>query len=81
MPLSPDWGLSSPSVLEDHKLHPCAFYSRRLIPAEHNYDVGDRELLAVHAALTEWRHWREGAGAGVVGPPQPSLHPVSKEGE
>uniref|UniRef100_A0AAQ4RMY4 ribonuclease H n=1 Tax=Gasterosteus aculeatus aculeatus TaxID=481459 RepID=A0AAQ4RMY4_GASAC len=45
----------------DHKLHPCAFLSRRLTPAERNYDVGDRELLAVKAALEEWRHWLEGA--------------------
>ena len=43
------------------KLHPCAFFSRKLSPAEHNYDVGDRELLAVKMALEEWRHWLEGA--------------------
>lgn len=30
-----------------------------LSPAEHNYDVGDRELLAVKMALEEWRHWLE----------------------
>uniref|UniRef100_A0A8C6MDH0 Gypsy retrotransposon integrase-like protein 1 n=1 Tax=Nothobranchius furzeri TaxID=105023 RepID=A0A8C6MDH0_NOTFU len=45
----------------DHKLHPCAFFSRRLTPAESRYDVGDRELLAVKLALEEWRHWLEGA--------------------
>lgn len=45
----------------DRKLHPCAFFSRRLTPAEKNYDVGNRELLAVKLALEEWRHWLEGA--------------------
>lgn len=45
----------------DHKLHPCAFFSRRLSPAERNYDIGNRELLAVKMALEEWRHWLEGA--------------------
>ncbi len=45
----------------DKKLHPCAFFSRRLSPAERNYDVGNRELLAVVLALQEWRHWLEGA--------------------
>ena len=40
----------------DHKLHPCAFFSRRLSPAERNYDVGNRKLLAVKLALEEWRH-------------------------
>ena len=45
----------------DHKLHPCAFFSCRLSPPERNYDVGNRELLAVKLALEEWRHWLEGA--------------------
>ena len=40
----------------DQKLHPCAFFSRQLAPAERNYDIGNRELLAVKLALEEWRH-------------------------
>ncbi|KAK3556303.1 hypothetical protein QTP70_007034 [Hemibagrus guttatus] len=43
------------------KVHPCTFYSRKLTTAEVNYDVGNRELLAIKAALEEWRHWLEGA--------------------
>ncbi|KAK3544089.1 hypothetical protein QTP86_001255, partial [Hemibagrus guttatus] len=43
------------------RLHPCAFFSRKLNPAERNYDIGNRELLAVKLALEEWRHWLEGA--------------------
>ncbi|KAK1794594.1 hypothetical protein P4O66_001314 [Electrophorus voltai] len=35
------------------KLHPCAYFSRCLSPAEKNYDVGDRKLLAVKLALEE----------------------------
>ena len=46
---------------KDNKLHPCAFLSRKLSPAERNYDVGNRELLGVKVALEEWRHWLEGA--------------------
>ena len=46
---------------QDGKIHPCAFFSHRLSPAESRYDVGDRELLAVKLALEEWRHWLEGA--------------------
>ncbi|KAL0192230.1 hypothetical protein M9458_010526, partial [Cirrhinus mrigala] len=50
------------AILSQHhgnppKLFPCAFYSRKLTSAERNYDVGDRELLALKAALEEWRHW------------------------
>lgn len=31
-----------------------------LSPAEKNYDVGNRELLAIKLALEEWRQWLEG---------------------
>lgn len=44
----------------NQKFHPCAIFSRRLFPAEVNYDVGNQELLAVVLALQEWRHWLEG---------------------
>ncbi len=44
-----------------HRLHPCAFFSRKLSPAERNYDIGNRELLAIKLALEEWRHWLEGS--------------------
>ncbi len=45
----------------DDNVHPCAFYSHRLSSAERNYDVGNRELLAIRLALGEWRHWLKGA--------------------
>ena len=41
----------SKRVAADQKLHPYAFFSRRLTPAERNYDIGNRELLAVNLAL------------------------------
>ena len=46
---------------KDGKVHPYAFFSHRLTPSEHNYDIGNRELLAVKLALEEWRHWLEGS--------------------
>lgn len=46
---------------EPPKLFPCAFFSRKLNSTEQNYDVGNRELLAMKAAFEEWRHWLEGA--------------------
>lgn len=49
------------SAEEDNRVQSCAFFSHQLPPTERNYDVGDRELLAVvRLALEEWRHWLEG---------------------
>lgn len=47
----------------DQKLHPCAFFSRHLTPAERNYCtlLVTQELLAVKLALEDWRHWLEEA--------------------
>ncbi|KAI2655942.1 Transposon Tf2-8 polyprotein [Labeo rohita] len=51
----------SQAVGEPPVLHPCAFFSRKLTPAEQNYDIGNRELLAIKLALEKWCHWLEGA--------------------
>ncbi|KAL0196731.1 hypothetical protein M9458_005271, partial [Cirrhinus mrigala] len=51
----------SQAVGEPPLLHPCAYYSHKLSPAEQNCDVGNRELLAIKLALEEWRHWLEGS--------------------
>jgi hypothetical protein len=32
---------------EDEKLHPNAFNSRKFLPAEINYEIHDKELLAI----------------------------------
>ncbi|UTT90045.1 hypothetical protein NDA17_001083 [Ustilago hordei] len=34
--------------------HPVAFYSRKMSSAEKNYEIHDKELLAVVACLTQW---------------------------
>jgi hypothetical protein len=38
-------------------LHPIAFYSQQLLPAEINYDVGDKELLAIVKGFKHFRHY------------------------
>ena len=45
----------------DGKVHPCAFFSRHLTPAERNYAMGDQELLALMLVLEEWYHLLVGA--------------------
>ena len=42
-------------------LHPVAYLSRKLSPTEHRYPIGDKELLGIYWALTEWRCYLEGA--------------------
>ncbi len=39
------------------KLHPIAYYSATFTPTERNYDIYERELLAIMKALTHWRHY------------------------
>jgi len=42
-------------------LHPITFFSKLLLPAEHNYDIYDHELLAIIYALKANRHLLLGA--------------------
>ena len=36
--------------------HPCAFYSRQYIAAEHHYPTHEQEFLAIVVALKAWRY-------------------------
>jgi transposase InsO family protein len=40
--------------------HPVAYYSRKMTPAELNYDIYNKELLGIVAALKEWRAFLHG---------------------
>ena len=41
--------------------HPCSYLSQSFSPVERNYDIYDRELLAVIHALKTWRHYLHGS--------------------
>ena len=41
-------------------LHPCAYFSHTFSSAQRNYDIYDRELLAIILALEEWRQYLQG---------------------
>jgi len=47
---------------EDGKWRPIAYQSKTIAPAEGNYDVHDKELLAIIPALEEWRRYLRGSG-------------------
>jgi hypothetical protein len=42
------------------RLHPVMFYSRKMVPAERNYDIHDKELLAIVDTFREWRVYLQG---------------------
>jgi transposase InsO family protein len=44
----------------DMVLRPVAFYSRQLNSAERNYEIYDRELLAIIESFHHWRHFLQG---------------------
>jgi len=46
---------------DDGKWNPIAYQSKTIKPAECNYDVHDKELLAIVQALKEWRHYLKGS--------------------
>ena len=45
----------------EEKWHPVAFYSKSLSLVERNYEIHDKEMLAIICTLKEWRHFLEGA--------------------
>ena len=47
-------------VNEDNEVHPVAFHSRTFTAAELNYDIHNKELLAIFEAFKIWQHYLEG---------------------
>uniref|UniRef100_A0A0W0FNL7 Integrase catalytic domain-containing protein n=1 Tax=Moniliophthora roreri TaxID=221103 RepID=A0A0W0FNL7_MONRR len=50
----------------DGEWHPCGYLSKSLSPTERNYEIYDRELLAIYRALMEWRYYLMGGKFKVV---------------
>jgi hypothetical protein len=55
--LSQEGGNTTPSLQKRTKptLHPVAYYSATFTPTERNYDIYERELLAMMKSLAHWR--------------------------
>ncbi|SNX83216.1 related to Gag-pol polyprotein [Melanopsichium pennsylvanicum] len=50
----------------DGRWHPIAFYSRKMASAEKNYEIHDKELLAVVVCLNHWRHMLAGLPSQLI---------------
>ena len=46
---------------EHGKLHPVAYFSKKHSPAEQNYDIYEKELMAIVEALRHWKIYLQGA--------------------
>ena len=51
---------------DDGDLHPIAFYSCGMKPPELNYEIYDKELLAIFEAFWQWRNYLEGLTHAVL---------------
>jgi hypothetical protein len=47
-------GSTLSQITEDKKLYPNAFHSRKFSPAEINYEIHDKELLAIVDSFKTW---------------------------
>lgn len=50
------------SQQQDGVWHPVAYYSKSFSAAERNYEIHDKEMLAIIRALEEWRYLVQGNG-------------------
>ena len=46
---------------DGEKIHPIAFHSRKFSTTKINYEIHDKEILAIVDSFQEWRHLLEGA--------------------
>src|SRR5882724_9910445 len=51
---------------DDGDIHPITFYSCSMQPAELNYEIYNRELLAIFKAFRQWRNYLEGSAHVVL---------------
>jgi len=48
-------------MTKDNEIHPVAFHSQTFSTLELNYDIYDKELLAIFEAFKIWQHYLEGS--------------------
>jgi hypothetical protein len=59
-------GMRLTQLGDNGKPHLIMFYSRKLIQAELNYDIHNKELLAIVVAFKVWKVYLEGAKHTII---------------
>jgi hypothetical protein len=54
-------GATLSQIGDDKKLHLNAFHTRKFSPAKINYEIHDKELLAIVNSFKAWRRYLEGS--------------------
>jgi len=52
-------------MTKDNEIHPVVFYSWMFSTLELNYDVHNKELLAIFEAFKIWQHYLEGSASPI----------------
>ena len=52
-------------MTKDNEIHPIAFHSQTFSAPELNYDIYDKELLAIFEAFKVWQHYLEGSASPI----------------
>ena len=52
-------------MTKNNEIHPVAFHSRTFSTLELNYNVHNKELLAIFEAFKIWRHYLEGSASPI----------------
>ena len=58
--LTPNQMTSGDAIRSNVDWHPVAYFSRKILPAETQYETHDGELLAIIEAFKTWLHYLEG---------------------
>jgi hypothetical protein len=61
-----DFAIGAVLSQKDDRLQPVAFYSKKMIITELNYDIHNKEMLAIVSAFKEWRRYLEGAEHSIL---------------
>jgi hypothetical protein len=51
---------------KEDRLQPVAFYSWKMIATELNYDIHNKEMLAIVSSFKEWRRYLDGTEHSIV---------------